>query len=414
MSKKRVVVTGLGMVTSLGHEVEATWQKVVAGECGIRQISKFDASKYASQISGEVTDFDATAYMDKREVRRTDPFIQYALAACHQAINQSELDLNQIESERAGVAIGSGIGGLKTIQSSQEWLAEKGPKKVSPFFIPATIINMAAGYASLQFGFKGPSFSTVTACSTGTHSIGQAAKMIAYGDADLMLAGGSEMATTDLGVCGFAAMKALSTRNDEPHKASRPWDEDRDGFVLGDGAGVMLLESLEHAQARGANILGEVAGFGMTSDAHHITAPDPDGGKRAMAIALKEADMQPDEVQYINAHATSTPAGDMSEIEAIRNLFGDHTQHLAISSTKSMIGHLLGAAGAVEAIFSVLAIRDQIAPPTINLHTPSEGCEDINLVPNEAQQCSMTACMSNSFGFGGTNGTLLFKAFDNS
>lgn len=402
------------MVTSLGHEVEAIWQKIVEGECGIRQISKFDASKYASQISGEVTDFDATAYMDKREARRTDPFIQYALAACHQAINQSDLDLQQIDPTRAGVAIGSGIGGLKTIQSSQEWLAEKGPKKVSPFFIPATIINMAAGYASLQFGFKGPSFSTVTACSTGTHSIGQAAKMIAYGDADLMLAGGSEMATTDLGVCGFAAMRALSTRNDEPEKASRPWDEDRDGFVLGDGAGVMLLESLEHAQARGAHILGEVAGFGMTSDAYHITAPDPDGGKRAMAIALNEADMQPDDVQYINAHATSTPAGDMSEIEAIRTLFGDHIQQLAISSTKSMIGHLLGAAGAVEAIFSILALRDQIAPPTINLHNPSEGCEDINLVPNEAQQCSMTACMSNSFGFGGTNGTLLFKAFDNS
>lgn len=400
------------MVTSLGGDVESTWHQILAGESGIRRISGFDASPYASQISGEIVDFDASLYMDRREARRTDPFIQYAMAASHQAIEQSQLNLDSIDPIRAGVAIGSGIGGLKTIQSSQTLLAEKGPKKVSPFFIPATIINMAAGYATLQFGFKGPSFSTVTACSTGTHSIGQAAKIIAYDDADIMLAGGSEMATTDLGVCGFSAMRALSTRNDEPKKASRPWDDGRDGFVLGDGAGVMLLESLEHAQARGANILAEIAGFGMTSDAYHITAPDPDGGKRAMELALRQSGLPVEAVQYINAHATSTPTGDMSELEAIEALFGQHAYQAAISSTKSMTGHLLGAAGAIEAIFSVLAMRDQIVPPTINLQQPSKGCESFNLVPNQAQELAMTACLSNSFGFGGTNGSLLFKTVE--
>lgn len=409
-----MVVTGVGMVTSLGHDVETIWRNIKAGKSGIKTITGFDASPYASQISGEVVDFDASPYMDKREARRTDPFIQFAMAACHQAVEQSELDLEAIDQTRAGIAIGSGIGGLKTIQSSQELLAEKGPKKVSPFFIPATIINMASGYASLKFGFKGPNFSTVTACSTGTHSIGQAAKMIAYDDADIMLAGGSEMATTDLGVCGFSAMRALSTRNDEPEKASRPWDKDHDGFVLGDGAGVMLLESLEHAQARGAHIIGEVAGFGMTADAYHITAPDADGGKRAMELALKDARLGIESVGYINAHATSTPTGDSSEIAAIRSLFGDTIKQLAISSTKSMTGHLLGAAGAIEAIFSVLALRDQIAPPTINLDDPVEDCQDINLVPNEVQSCSMSACLSNSFGFGGTNGSLLFKTVEDS
>lgn len=402
------------MVTSLGHDVETTWQNIKAGESGIHTISNFDASHYASQISGEIVDFDASPYMERRETRRTDPFIHFALAACQQALDHSQLDLANIDETRAGIAIGSGIGGLKTIQSSQELLADKGPKKVSPFFIPATIINMAAGYASLKYGFKGPSFSTVTACSTGTHSIGQAAKMIAYDDADIMLAGGSEMATTDLGVCGFSAMRALSTRNDEPEKASRPWDEDRDGFVLGDGSGVMLLESLEHAQARGAHILGEIGGFGMSSDAYHITAPDSDGGKRAMEIALREAAIDVNDIQYINAHATSTPSGDMSEIDAIKALFGEHAKQLAISSTKSMTGHLLGAAGAIEAIFAVLALRDQVAPPTINLDQPSEGCEQLNLVPNKLQSCRMSACISNSFGFGGTNGSLLFKVVENS
>ena len=409
-SKQRVVVTGLGMVTSLGLNVESTWEAIVAGKSGVALIDHFDASDLACRICSHVKDFDPTVYMSEKEARKIDTFIQYGLAAAIQAVEDSGLEVTEANASRIGVAIGSGIGGLSTIENYHSVLLESGPRRVSPFFIPGSLINMIGGNLSIKYGFKGPNIALVSACTTGTHNIGVAARTIAYGDADVMVAGAAEMASTKLGISGFASMRALSTRNDEPEKASRPWDKDRDGFVLGDGAGVIVLESYEHAKARGAKIYAEVIGFGMSADASHITSPDPEGkgSAAAMNAALADAGIKPEDVQYLNAHGTSTPPGDGLEVLGIKRSFGDHAYRLAVSSTKSMIGHLLGAAGSVEAIFSILAIRDQIAPPTINLENPSEGC-DLNFVPNVAQKMPINISMSNSFAFGGTNGTLIFK-----
>lgn len=409
--KRRVVITGLGMVSPLGNTVEDSWNAALKGQSGIRLVDQFDTQLCQSKISGSVRGLDVTQYMPAKDVRRNDVFIHYGAAAAAQAMADSGLDVGQLDAERIGVALGSGIGGLPMIDSSCQLLREKGPKKVSPFFIPGVIINMLAGYVSIQYGLKGPNISIVTACTTGSHNIGMAARMIQMGDADAMLAGGAEMATSEVGLCGFGAMRALSTRNDAPEKSSRPWDRDRDGFVLGDGAGVLILEELEHAKKRGANIYAELAGVGMSADAHHITAPDSSGGERAMRGAMKDAGLNASDVQYVNAHATSTQVGDVFEVEAIKNAFGDHAKSLCVSSTKSMTGHLLGAAGAVEAIFTTLAIRDQVAPPTINLDNPDEGC-DLNFVPHQPQETRIKAAISNSFGFGGTNGSLLFQAFD--
>ena len=413
MNKRRIVVTGMGMITPLGHTVESTWEAIKNGKSGVAVVDHFDASDLACRICSHVKDFDATVYMPEKEARKRDYFVQYGMGAAIQAIEDSGLVVNEQNAERIGFAIGSGIGGLPSIERHHSVLLESGPRRISPFFIPGALINMIAGNLSIQYGMKGPNIALVSACTTGTHNIGLAARSIVYGDADVMIVGASEMATTKLGIGGFAAMRALSTRNDEPEKASRPWDKDRDGFVLGDGAGMLVLEEYEHAKARGAKIYAEVAGFGMSADAHHMTSPDPEGrgAAAAMRIALKDANMQPEAVDYINAHGTSTPAGDELEVLAIKSAFKDHAYKLAVSSTKSMTGHLLGAAGAIEAIFSVLAIRDQIAPPTINLDHPSEGC-DLNFVPHTAQKMPIKVTMSNSFGFGGTNGTLIFKKVD--
>lgn len=410
--RERVVVTGLGLLTPLANNVTDSWKGILEGKSGIRPIDVFDASQYRSKISGTVQNFDPSQSMSVKDIRRTDLFIQYGVVAVDQAFLDSKLDVSEIDSDRVGVAIGAGIGGLPFLEKSHKILLDTGPNKLSPFFIPAIIINMVNGHVSLKYGLKGPSFSAVSACATGAHNIGLAARAIAYGDADVMVCGGTEMATSPLGVGGFSAMHALSTRNDEPEKASRPWDKDRDGFVLGDGAGVMILESLEHAKKRGAKIYAELAGFGMSSDANHITAPDPEGKGGMMAIknALKDASMNSEDVNYINAHGTSTPSGDQAEVLAIKKAFGEHAYELAVSSTKSMTGHLLGAVGAVEAIFSILAIRDQIAPPTINLDNPSDGC-DLNFVPHQPQQMKINAALSNSFGFGGTNVSLIFKNY---
>lgn len=415
MSKRRVVITGMGMLTPLANTVEETWQKVLAGENGVRRIERFDVSEgYSCQIAGEVRDFDASQYMPAKDLRRNDVFIHYAAAAAAQAIENANLEVTEDNCERIGTALGAGIGGLPMIEAGHSVLLEKGPRKMTPFFIPGTVINLASGYLCIQHNLKGPNIAIVTACTTGTHNIGMAARLIAYGDADAMVCGGTEMATSPTALAGFASMRALSTRNDEPKKASRPWDKDRDGFVLSDGAGVLVLEEYEFAKKRGANILAEIAGFGMSDDAYHITSPAPEGegGRRAMEIALKDAGMDKTSVDYINAHATSTPVGDELEIAAIKNVFQSHANDLAISSTKSMTGHLLGAAGAIEAIFSVLALRDQVAPPTINLDNPSDSCEGLNLVPHQPQERTISAVLSNSFGFGGTNGSLVFKKFD--
>lgn len=411
MSKRRVVVTGLGMITPLGLSVEETWKGILAGKSSVGPIDHFDASDLSCRICSRIRNFDPAPYMTEKDARKRDIFIQYGIAAASQAIQDSGLEVNETNAHRIGVAIGSGIGGLQSIEKSHSLLLEIGPRKISPFFIPAIIINMISGNVSIMYGMRGPNLATVTACTTGTHNIGLAARTIAYGDADVMVAGGSEMATTKLGVAGFAAMRALSTRNEEPEKASRPWDKDRDGFVLGDGAGVLVLESYEHAKKRGAKIYAELVGFGMSADASHITAPHPEGLGAAIAIdnALADANLPATSVNYINAHGTST-MGDELEVLAIKRSFGDHAYKLAVSSTKSMIGHLLGAAGSVEAIFSILAIRDQIAPPTINLDNPSEGC-DLNFVPYQPQPMKIDVALSNSFGFGGTNGTLLFRRF---
>ncbi len=407
---RRVVVTGLGAVTSLGHDVESTWRNIVEGRSGVSVIDSFDVSGFASRIGATVRNLDMSPYMSPKETRKTDPFIHYGIAAAIQAINDSGLEVTEENSERIGIAIGSGIGGLPGIEKGHSAYLEGGPRKISPFFVPSNIINMIAGNLSIQYGIKGPNYGIVTACSTGTHNIGDAARMIERGDVDAMIAGGSEMATSPMGLGGFSSARALSTRNDEPEKASRPWDRDRDGFVLGDGAGVVMLEEYEHAKKRGAEIYAECVGFGMSSDAHHITLPseDGDGARRCMLLALKDAGMGPDEIDYVNAHGTSTPSGDVVESIAVEHAFGDHARKLAVSSTKSMIGHLLGAAGGVEAVFCVLSIRDQVAPPTINLDNPGDGC-NLDYVPNEARQMRINAVMSNSFGFGGTNGTLIFK-----
>ncbi|OGT59254.1 MAG: beta-ketoacyl-[acyl-carrier-protein] synthase II [Gammaproteobacteria bacterium RIFCSPHIGHO2_12_FULL_43_28] len=410
MTKRRVVVTGLGLITPLGQEVETTWKAILAGKSGVASIDHFDASDLNSKICSRVKNFDASLYMPEKEARKRDSFIQYGMAAAIQAIADSNLTVTDENAGRIGLAVGSGIGGLPFIEKSHSTLLQSGPRRISPFFIPGALINMISGNLSIQFGMKGPNIALVSACTTGTHNIGLAARTIAYGDADVMVAGAAEMATTKLGIAGFAAMRALSTRNDEPEKASRPWDKGRDGFVLGDGAGVLVLEEYEHAKARGAKIYAELIGFGMSADAHHMTSPDPDGKGAAasMSAAIKDAGIEPEQIQYINAHATSTPTGDELEIKGIKRSFGEHAYRLAVSSTKSMTGHLLGAAGSVEAIFSILAIRDQVAPPTINLDDPSESC-DLNLVPHVAQKMPLQMAMSNSFGFGGTNGTLIFK-----
>lgn len=410
MTKRRVVVTGMGMLSPLGHDVESTWKGIVAGKSGVALIDHFDASDLSCKICSRVKDFDPTVYMSEKDARKRDYFIQYGMAACVQAIKDSGIEVTEENADRIGLAVGSGIGGLPFIEKNHGTLVESGVRRVSPFFIPGSLINMISGLISIDYGMKGPNISLVSACTTGTHNIGAAARTIAYGDADVMIAGAAEMATTKLGVGGFAAMRALSTRNDEPEKASRPWDKDRDGFVLGDGAGVVVLEEYEHAKARGANIYAELIGFGMSADAHHMTTPDPEGrgGAAAAVNAIKDAGINPDDIQYVNAHGTSTPTGDELEIKGIKRAFGDHAYNLAVSSTKSMTGHLLGAAGSVEAIFAILAIRDQVAPPTINLENPSEGC-DLNLVPNVAQEMRIDAVLSNSFGFGGTNGSLIFR-----
>lgn len=412
MTKQRVVITGLGMLTPLGRNVDETWQAILAGKSSVGLIDHFDASDLNCRICSRVKDFDPLPYMTEKDARRRDVFIQYGIAAAVQAIQDSGLEVTESNAGRIGLAIGSGIGGLPYIEKSHAALLESGPRKISPFFIPGALINLIAGNVSIMYGMRGPNIAVVSACTTGTHNIGLAARAIAYGDADVMIAGSAEMATTKLGIGGFAAMRALSTRNDEPQKASRPWDKDRDGFVLGDGAGVIVLESYEHAKRRGAKIYAELSGFGMSADASHITSPHPEGlgASSAMNIALADAGMRPEEVDYINAHGTSTPAGDELEVIAVKSSFKDHAYKLAMSSTKSMIGHLLGAAGAVEAIFCILALRDQVAPPTINLDHPSEGC-DLNLVPHHAQQRVIKAALSNSFGFGGTNGTLVFREF---
>lgn len=410
MSRRRVVVTGMGLLTPVGNTVKETWENIVKGNSGIGPIEHFDVSAYTTTFGGSIKAFDAADYMDPKDARKMDFFIQYGMAAGVQAIEDSGLIVTEANADRIGLAVGSGIGGLPLIEKNHSILEKGGPRKISPFFVPGSIINMIAGNLSIRYGFKGPNIAIVTACTTGTHNIGSAARMIAYGDADVMVAGGAEMATTPLGLGGFAAARALSKRNDNPQAASRPWDRDRDGFVLSDGAGIMVLEEYEHAKRRGANIYAELAGFGMSGDAYHMTSPPEDGRGAAasMANAIKDSGLNPDQVNYINAHGTSTPAGDIAESNAAKRVLGDSALKVRMSSTKSMIGHLLGAAGAVEAIFSVLAIRDQVAPPTINLDNPSEGC-DLNYVAHSAQEAEINVAMSNSFGFGGTNGTLVFK-----
>ena len=411
MSKRRIVVTGLGIVSPVGSRIEKAWENILAGRSGISRIDSFDASAFSVQISGAVRDFNADEYIKPKDQKKMDPFIHYGIAAGVQALKDSGMQITEANAHRIGVAIGSGIGGLPGIEKSYENYMKGGPRKISPFFVPSNIINMASGNLSIMYGIKGPNIAIVSACTTGTHNIGDAARMIAYGDADVMLAGGAEMATCHLGIGGFAAARALcASHNEDPETASRPWDRDRDGFVLGDGAGVLTLEEYEHAKARGARIYCELAGYGMSSDAHHMTQPleGGDGAVRCMLNAIQDAGLDPHQVDYINAHGTSTPLGDRAETVAIKNAFGDHAYRLAVSSTKSMIGHLLGAAGGVEAVFSVLAIRDQVLPPTINYDTPDPDC-DLDYVPNTAREVKLNVAISNSFGFGGTNATLVFR-----
>ena len=410
MSRRRVVVSGLGMVSPLGNDVASSWAAALAARSGIGLIEHMDLSDYSTRFGGSVRGFDVEQYMTAKEARKLDLFIQYGMAAGFQAMRDAGLEITDANRERIGVAMGSGIGGLTNIENNCKSLQEQGPRRISPFFVPGSIINMISGFLSIHLGLQGPNYAVATACTTGTHCIGMAARNIAYGEADVMIAGGAEMATCGLGMGGFAAARALSTRNDDPVRASRPWDKDRDGFVLSDGAGALVLEELEHARARGATIYAELVGFGMSGDAYHMTSPPEDGAgaARCMRNALRDAGLQPEDVQYINAHGTSTAAGDLAEAAAIKAVFAEHAYRLAVSSTKSMTGHLLGAAGAVEAIFSVLALRDQIAPPTINLEQPDEGC-DLDFVPHQARHMSIDAVLSNSFGFGGTNGSLLFR-----
>jgi 3-oxoacyl-[acyl-carrier-protein] synthase II len=409
------VITGLGLVSPVGGNVTESWAAVLRGESGIGPITRFDVSAYPTRIGGAVKNFVIDQYMSAKEARRMDEFMHYGIAAGVQAMSDSALDLERTDLDRCGVVTGAGIGGLMTIEDTTLDYVNSGrnPRKISPFFVPSTIINMISGHLSIRYGLRGPNLGVVTACTTSTHALGVGMRCIQYGDADMVLAGGSEMATTPTGLGGFSQAKAMSTRNESPTTASRPWDRDRDGFVLADGGGAMVLEELEHAKKRGANIYAELIGFGMSGDAHHITAPpdDGDGARRAMAAALRDAQLNPDQVQYLNAHATSTPLGDSAETIAIKNAFGEHARTMAVSSTKSMTGHLLGAAGVLEAVFSVLAIRDQVAPPTINLDNPGPDC-DLDYVPHTARQMKIDVTASNSFGFGGTNGTLVFRRFN--
>jgi 3-oxoacyl-[acyl-carrier-protein] synthase II len=411
MSRRRVVVTGLGIVSPVGIGVATAWDTILAGRSGIGSITRFDASALPSRIAGEVKNFEVGKYLSAKEARRYDRFTHYGLVAAMEAVREAGLEQYTGDNERVGVCIGSGIGGLPLIEETKEAYLQHGVRKVSPFFVPGSIINMLSGLVSIQNGFQGPNFAVVSACSTANHSLGEAMRLIEYGDADIMVAGGSEATVSPLGVGGFCAARALSTRNDDPATASRPWDIDRDGFVLGEGAGVLVLEELDHARARGAPILCELSGYGMSADAHHITAPPEDGqgAARSMLNALRNAHMNQDEIDYINAHGTSTPLGDIAECIAVRRCFGGHADRLAVSSTKSMTGHLLGAAGGIEAVFSVLAIRDQVAPPTANLFHRDPKC-DLDFVPLEARRMKIHAAMSNSFGFGGTNATLIFRA----
>ena len=408
MSKRRVVVTGLGLITPVGIGVKESWANIINGQSGVGKITKFDCSTFPSQVAGEVKNFDPLAYIPPKDARRMDTFIQFGIAAGIEAFKDSGIEVTDGNAERIGVSVGSGIGGINLIESTSDVFDEGGVRKVSPFFIPGTIINMISGNLSIMLNLKGPNVSIVTACTTGTHSIGDAARMIEYGDADVMLAGGSEAAITELSVAGFSAAKALSSRNDDPKTASRPWDKDRDGFVIGEGAGVMVLEEYEHAKQRGAKIYAELSGYGMSADAYHITAPNMDGPRRSIVNALKNANVNTDNVQYINAHGTSTPLGDLNETNAIKATFGDFAKKLVVNSTKSMTGHLLGGAGGIESVFTVLAIYNQISPPTINIFNQDPEC-DLDYCANEARPMKIDVALKNNFGFGGTNGSLVFK-----
>ena len=412
MTRRRVVVTGLGLISPVGNSVEGAWANILAGQSGIAPITRFDATTLNCHFAGEVKDFNVEDYFSAKDARHMDRFIHYGLAASIQAVRDAGLktgtELSENEAERIGVLVGSGIGGLPLIENTHAEWASRGPRRISPFFVPASIINMISGHVSITFGFQGPNLGLVTACTTGLHSIGQAGRLIEYGDADVMVAGGSESTVSPLGVGGFAAARALSTRNDDPKTASRPFDRDRDGFVLGEGAGVVVLEEYEHAKKRGAKIYAELVGFGMGADAHHMTAPNVDGPKRSMKAALRNAGMNPDQIQYLNAHGTSTPIGDANETNAIKLAFGDHAKSLVISSTKSMTGHLLGGAGGIESIFTILALRDQVAPPTINIFNQDPAC-DLDFCANVARPMKIDFAVKNNFGFGGTNGTLVFK-----
>ncbi len=410
MAKRRVVVTGMGMVSPVGLDVKTSWENILAGKSGISMITEFDTSEFSTRFGGVVKDFDVSTVLSAKEAKKMDPFIHYGLAAAKEAIEDAGLEVTDDNAERVGVAIGSGIGGLPGIEKGHNAYLKGGPRRISPFFIPSNIINMISGNLSIMYGMKGPNIALVTACATATHSIGDAARIIEYGDADVMIAGGAEKATGAMALGGFAAARALSCRNDDPQTASRPWDAERDGFVLSDGAGVVVLEEYEHAKKRGANIYAEVAGYGMSGDAYHMTMPSKggEGAKRCMQVALKNAGINTDAVDYINAHGTSTPAGDKAEVDAVKGAFGEHAYKLAVSSTKSMTGHALGAAGGLEAIFTILCIRDQIASPTINIINPDPDC-DLDFVPGTAREMKIDVALSNSFGFGGTNGTLVFS-----
>ena len=410
IDRRRVVITGMGMISPVGLNVADSWRNILAGQSGIETLTSFDVSNFATRIGGAIKNFDVCEYISKKDAKKMDLFIHYGMAAGIQAVTDSGLEVTEANAARMGVAIGSGIGGLPGIESGYDGFLKGGPRKISPFFVPSTIINMISGHLSIKYGFKGPNIAVVSACTTGTHNIGEAARIIRCGDADVMIAGGAEMATSACGLGGFASARALSRRNDDPSTASRPWDKNRDGFVLGDGAGVMVLESYEHAKARGANIYAELIGYGLNADAYHMTSPSQggEGASACMDLAIANAGINPQEIDYINAHGTSTPAGDKAETQAIKRSFGDYAKSVAISSTKSMTGHLLGATGGVEAIFSVLAIRDQVAPPTINLTTPDPEC-DLDYVPNNARDMKIDIALSNSFGFGGTNATLIMS-----
>lgn len=406
--KRRVVITGLGIVSPVGNDIDSAWDNIVNGRSGIGRITRFDPEALSAQIAGEVKDFDVTQYMSAKEAKQMDTFIHYGVAAGTQAWRDSGLDTTDLNPERVGVIVGSGIGGLPRIEETQVEYLARGPRRISPFFVPASLINLISGHLSIMHGLKGPSYAVVSACTTGLHSIGDAARLIEYGDADVMIAGGAESTVSPLGVGGFAAMRALSTRNDDPTTASRPWDADRDGFVLGEGAGVLVLEEYEHARKRGARIYGEFGGYGMSSDAHHITTPDQDGPRRGMLNALSNGGVNPDEVAYVNAHGTSTPLGDINETKALKLAFGDHASKLVVNSTKSMTGHLLGAAGGIEAVFATLAVYHQISPPTINIFNQDPEC-DLDYCANQARDMQINVALSNSFGFGGTNGSMIVR-----